>query len=80
MWISVKDRLPEYGKVVDVWYAECGRIADCYLHCVRRNSDGQPEYGVWNHKRDGTCAGGPAITHWMERPAPQTDEDVTSRS
>ncbi len=80
-WISVKDRLPELGQVVDVWHDGIGRLADCYLYDVRPD-DAKPLFALWNH-RFGSLAWGASVTHWMEipaGPAPPSGEDVTSRS
>jgi len=82
MWISVKDRLPELNKLVDVWHSELGRLTNCLLYATKSSIYAGVAYGLWNH-RFGSFAGGASVTHWMEipaGPAPPSGEDVTSRS
>ncbi len=72
MWISVEDRLPEPGALVDVFQYGTVRLTDCYLyHVDSRNEAGQfvRRCPQWN-RDDGRYAEGVSITHWMERPAP----------
>jgi hypothetical protein len=61
-WISVRDRLPEPGKRVDVWRTHSGREPDCvFFH--------RSAYGIahWNLPYGG-YAGGATVTHWREVP------------
>ncbi len=79
MWISVKDRLPEHGVLVDVWQHGHGRTPDCFLWEFEDRVNGADRLTHWR-RRHGCFAGWAPVTHWMERPAPPPDEDVTSRS
>lgn len=73
-WISVKDRLPPEGHLVDVWRRGQGRLANCY--CFYKGyahyANGTP-LGMWNQKFVG-YAGGASVTHWMEIPGPPPGE------
>jgi len=64
-WVSVRERLPEEGKLVDVCVStphKYVRLTDCYLFD-----------GYWHENKDdspGAIMASKYITHWMEKPEP----------
>ena len=79
MWISVKDRLPVRGVLVDVWRHDRGRIADCRLHSEPGELINGPGFIQWN-MRCGRFAGGADITHWMPIPLVGSQGDPNAQA
>lgn len=70
-WISVKDRMPEFGNQMVLTYeSRRGIIGVGYFGALGR------EVGWWNH------CGCPAnhITHWMPLPEPPKEESSCSKT
>jgi hypothetical protein len=74
-WISIKDRLPRAGKVVDIWTDE-GRMTD---YALKRNYKGKRGNDFFDPTINGDCCirfkgerGYTHATHWMELPEPPT--------
>lgn len=69
-WISVKDRLPEQGEIVDVWrdpvFGRPGRATDYkYVSSFK----GDPNNNFWSPVGAGVMVLRD-VTHWRHLPAP----------
>jgi hypothetical protein len=67
MWISVKDRLPEYLQIVDIYSPYDGRVTDVKFigyegneEWVSQNEEWVSQYVRWRG----------FVTHWMPLPEP----------
>lgn len=71
-WISVKDRLPEAGAVVDIWVPASWRDEGG----ARIPNAGYDGRRFHNRSTHGDWAGAPYddVTHWMPLPQPPKEE------
>ena len=84
MWIHVHDRLPEEGKLVDVWRYGQGRVANCVLvgmdyytpmfYTVRPD---RPSDRIYQRH---SFVGGSRITHWRELPLSPEEEPKSNEA
>lgn len=68
-WISVKDRLPEYGK--DVLVCDCNSRNYISVWSLEKDTDGGTNY--WEDCR-GWWQSFDEVTHWMPLPEPPKED------
>jgi len=74
-WISVEERLPKIGQIVDIWHSEWERITDLRFDKVGEKAhtfDNRKSALVW---REYPLEGG-KITHWRPEPSPPTKDQT----
>lgn len=66
-WISVKDRLPEHGNVIDIWLKNGGRATGVYYFNFVEDGDG-PHFFDGHYRRNYRYEVD-EVTHWMPLPS-----------
>ena len=67
-WISVKDRLPETTKIVDIYSGE--RITGCQYHDYPKEEGNYKHFHCLRGRYDIKVED---VTHWMPLPEPPKD-------